>query len=137
MTSVESETSEIPELLDIPEQGLRLINEVKPYFNKIGDLYVIIAREMNFRNGRNNGDLRVGIVRLREDNCFELILPFSKNLIYANIIGDAVELAYVENRSLKTKYIAFNNEGKLNFEDYAYLFEPEEQYILSSKSISR
>jgi len=139
MTNVENDTSEIPELLEISEQDLRLINEIKPYFHREGNLYVIIAREINFRNGINNGDLRVGIIRLVNEvsKDFELVLPFSKNLIYATIKNDIVELAYVEDRKLKTSEIAFNNDGTLNFEDYAFLLEPEEQYILRSKHISR
>lgn len=137
MTSVENEACEIPELLEIPEQDLRLINEIKPYFNKEGNLYVIIAREINYRNGINNGNLRVGILRQSDDSGFELILPFSKNLIYATIKDGIVELAYVEERKLKIKEIPFNSEGKLDFEDYAFLLEPEEQYLLRSRQISR
>ena len=48
MTSVESEQV-IPELFEIPEQNLILRNEIEPYFNKDGDLFVIIAREINYR----------------------------------------------------------------------------------------
>lgn len=137
MTSVENET-EIPELLEIPEQNLRLINEIKPYFHKEGDLYVIIAREINIHYGLNNGNLRVGIIKFAKDsNNIELVLPFSKNIIYATIKNNTVEIAYVENKSLQTTNIAFNSEGDLNFEDYAFLLEPEEQYLLSSKLISR
>lgn len=137
MTSVRNE-SEISELLEIPEQNLRLINEIKPYFHKEGDLYVIIAREINIHYGLNNGDLRVGIIRLDKDSDnIELVLPFSKSIICANIKDNTIEIAYVENKILKTKIISFNNEGKLNFEDYAFLLEPEEQELLSSNFVSR
>lgn len=137
MTSVENESSEIPELLEISEQGLRLENVYKPYYCKKGDLYVIIAREMNFRNGRNYGNLRAGIIRLTKDNDIELILPFSRNLIYADIKDDMVELAYVENKKLNIKNIFFNQEGKLNIEDYAFLYDSEDLYVLNANQISR
>lgn len=137
MTSVENESSEIPELLEISEQGLRLENVYKPYYCKKGDLYVIIAREINFRNGKNYGNLRAGIIRLTEDNDIELILPFSRNLIYADIKDDMVELAYVENRKLNTKSIFFNQEGKLNIEDFAFLYDSEDLNVLSTSSVSR
>lgn len=136
MTSVENE-SEIPELLEIPEQNLRLINEINPYFQKKGDLFVIIAREINFRYGKNSGDLRVGIIRIKEDKTFELVLPFSKNIIYANINNNVVKIAYVEDYCLKNKDIELNESGRLNFEDYAFLLDPEEQYLLSSRPASR
>lgn len=136
MTSVENE-SEIPELLEIPEQNLRLINEINPYFQKRGDLFVIIAREINFRYGKNNGDLRVGIVRIKEDKTFELVLPFSKNIIYATINNNVVKIAYVEDYCLKNKDIELNESGRLNFEDYAFLLDPGEQYLLSSRPASR
>ena len=136
MTSVENE-SEIPELLEIPEQNLRLINEINPYFQKKGDLFVIIAREINFRYGKNSGDLRVGIIRIKEDKTFELVLPFSKNIIYATINNNVVKIAYVEDYCLKNKDIELNESGRLNFEDYAFLLDPGEQYLLSSRPASR
>ena len=136
MTSVENE-SEIPELLEIPEQNLRLINEINPYFQKKGDLFVIIAREINFRYGKNSGDLRVGIIRIKEDKTFELVLPFSKNIIYATINNHVVKIAYTEDYCLKNKDIELNESGRLNFEDYAFLLDPEEQYLLSSRPASR
>ena len=136
MTSVENE-SEIPELLEIPEQNLRLINEINPYFQKKGDLFVIIAREINFRYGKNSGDLRVGIIRIKEDKTFELVLPFSKNIIYATINNNVVKIAYTEDYCLKNKDIELNESGRLNFEDYAFLLDPEEQYLLSSRPASR
>ena len=131
MSSVENESSEIPELLEIPEQNLQLINEFKPYYYKEGDLYVIIARGINIRNGINNGDLRAGIIRLfKETNTYELVLPFSKNLINAIIKEGMVKLVYVENRTLKTKSIPFDSEGKLNFDDYAFLLDEDEKWSL-------
>lgn len=136
MTSVENE-SEIPELLEIPEQNLRLINEINPYFQKKGDLFVIIAREINFRYGKNSGDLRVGIIRIKEDKTFELVLPFSKNIIYATINNNVVKIAYTEDYCLKNKDIELNESGRLNFEDYAFLLDPGEQYLLSSMPASR
>lgn len=136
MTSVENE-SEIPELLEIPEQNLRLINEINPYFQKKGDLFVIIAREINFRYGKNSGDLRVGIIRIKEDKTFELVLPFSKNIIYATINNNVVKIAYTEDYCLKNKDIELNESGRLNFEDYAFLLDPGEQYLLSSRPASR
>ena len=136
MTSVENE-SEIPELLEIPEQNLRLINEINPYFQKKGDLFVIIAREINFRYGKNSGDLRVGIIRIKEDKTFELVLPFSKNIIYATINNNVVKIAYTKDYCLKNKDIELNESGRLNFEDYAFLLDPGEQYLLSSRPASR
>lgn len=136
MTSVENESSEIPELIEIPEQNLHLINEVKPYFNKNEDLYVVIAREINYRYGKNNGDLRVGILR-QTNSDLELVLPFSRKVIYANIKSNTIDIAYVENMTLQTTTISFNAEGKLDFEDYAFLLEPEEQYNLNPSNILR
>lgn len=137
MTSVENESSEIPELLEIAEQGLRLENVYNPYYCKKDNLYVLITREINFRNGRNYGNLRAGIIRLTGNNDIELVLPFCRNLIYANLKDDMVELAYVENKDLKTKNIFFNQEGKLNIEDYAFLLDLEDEYLLSASSVSR
>ncbi len=137
MTSVENEP-DIPMLLEIPEQNLTLRNEIEPYFNKDGDLFVIIAREINFRYGKNSGNLRVGIIRKREDNLgFDLVLPFSKNIIWANINGNVIEIGYVENMELQRINIAINEEGKLDFEDYAFLLEPEDQHLLKSRLVSR
>ncbi len=53
MTSVENEIQELPECFYIPEQDLRLINEIKPFYHKKDNLYVLVAREVEFRNGIN------------------------------------------------------------------------------------
>lgn len=137
MTSVESE-QEIPELFEIPEQNLILRNEIEPYFNKYGDLFVIIAREINYRYGKNSGNLRVGIIRkMKDERGYDLVLPFSQNIIWASINGNIVEIGYVENMELQKISLAINEEGKLDFEDYAFLLEPEEQYLLKSRLVSR
>lgn len=137
MTSVESEQV-IPELFEIQEQNLILRNEIEPYFNKDGDLFVIIAREINYRYGKNSGNLRVGIIRKTEDERgYDLVLPFSQNIIWASIDGNIVEIGYVENMELQKISLAINEEGKLDFEDYAFLLEPEDQHILKSRLVSR
>lgn len=125
MTSVKS-GEVLPDTMYIAEQNLNLVNEVKPYFRKQDDLYVIIAREIDYHNGMNNGNLRVGIIKLNDDNSYETILPFSKNLLYALFLGDKVKLVYVENKSLHTKEISFNSDRRLDYDDYAFLFKNDE-----------
>lgn len=121
---ISSDSSSYDNVFYIKEQDLSLVNEVKPYFKKYGDLYVIIAREYNIHNGYNNGNLRVGIIKYKNENV-ELVLPFCTSLIYATIDNGIVTLTYVEDKSLKTKEIPLNEEEKLDFEDYSFLLGNE------------
>jgi len=74
---------------------------------------------------------------LRNERGYDLVLPFSQNIIWASIDGNIVEIGYVENMELQKISLAINEEGKLDFEDYAFLLEPEDQHILKSRLVSR
>jgi len=133
-----SQDSELPKVIYIKEQGLKLyLDEPWAYFDEKENIHVLIGREFNPRQGINMGDLMAGIIELipqveqgRTEYQMRLVLPFTKRLLYAKFKEpNGVELAYVDG-SLRFKEIELDESGNLNFADYAFLLNEEDRIRL-------
>ena len=114
--------NELPSVLYLEEQDLRLLlDENWSYFKQHKDMICVIGYEFNVRHGKNMGNIMAGILRIKEDK-IETVLPFSSKLLYASFTEEnGVSLSYVDEGALNHKVIYFNEEGSLNFNDYAFL----------------
>lgn len=116
-----------PKQLYIIEQGLFLnLNDPLIFCENEQGYIVIVAYENFVRNGHKEGNLMAGIIKRKVNSDYELILPFTTRLIYAEFKEkNSICLKYMEKGHLKQKIIKLNEEGKLEPYDYAFLLEPE------------
>lgn len=127
----------------IKEQDLKIyIERSWSIFDQYQDMCVLIANELNIKNGQNMGALMAGIIRLvpaNNEEGFEikLVLPFSPRLLYAKFIEDNyLELAYMKDGHIEKKVIAFDEFKNLNYDDYAFLLtNPLNQEIEEEKRV--
>ena len=130
-------------LLKIKEQNLLLeIDNNYSIFDYKNDLYVIIAHEFKYHNGKNTGDLMVGIIRIVKNDItnkyeIKLILPFTKKLLRAKIKDNyKIDLYYLKNDYIYFKQIDLEKDFTIPKNEYQFLLE-EDTTICHQKGLER
>ena len=114
--------------LFVPE-GQNILVELftESVYQKYGDYYVLIGQEYAVKQGKNMGNVVVGILKKEiEDGQikYSTIFPFTEKIIYAKFLNakDIKIVRYVDHK-LENTCITLNQEGRINEEDLAFLYK--------------
>lgn len=121
----------------IPEQNLELMISDEFVMDTNGDMTSIIGREVNYRQGMNQGNLRAGIIKKTNDSDekehYEVVLPLTVNLLFAKFNDrSGIDLVFSLDGKVQTKSIYFQEDGTLNYDDYDFLLTDSEKLELQS-----
>lgn len=121
----------------IPEQNLELMINDEFVMDTLGDMTSIIGREVNYRQGINQGNLRAGIIRKTENvdekEQYEVVLPLTVNLLFAKFnASGGVDLVFSLDGKVQNRSIYFQEDGTLNYDDYDFLLTESEKRELQS-----
>lgn len=118
-------------LIYLKEWNQTLILDENSFFEVQGEYIILLAREYNCHNGSYKGDLMPGIVKREQQlvdgknhYIWKVILPFTKNLLYARFLNERdIQLVRFHDKHLDYKTVSLKEDGTLDYQDYAYLFE--------------